>query len=125
MVDAVTTQVLMNNSRNYVVKFTNLSDATGESLVTKIPTTDLTSHAKLWCVDYDVKVMAIQLFWAGTPNQTLVILGGGTSGSILNASRYGGLWNNAATPTGAVLLSTIGALANSSYTLILEFRKGV
>ena len=36
MADAVTTQVLMDGERLFIGKYTNLSDGTGESKVTKL-----------------------------------------------------------------------------------------
>jgi hypothetical protein len=125
MADTVTTQVLVNNTRNYVVKLTNLSDGTGESLVTKIAASSTFGvHAKLWTVDYDVSGMTVQMFWKGTPNQPIGVFAGYATKGI-EAGRFGGIWNNASSPTGDVLLSTIGAAANSSYLLILEFRLGI
>lgn len=125
MADTVSTQVLVNNARNYVVKLTNQSDGTGETLVTKIAASATFGvHAKLWKVDYDLFNMAVAMFWKGTPNQPIAIFAGYASAGI-DACRYGGVWNNAASPTGDVLLSTVGAAANSAYTIILEFRLGV
>ena len=125
MADIVTTQVLVSNTRNLVVKLTNLSDGTGESLVTKIAASSTFGvHAKLWTVDYDISNMTVQLFWKGTPNQPIGVFAGFATKGI-DASRFGGIWNNATTPTGDLLLSTIGAAANSSYLMILEFRLGV
>ena len=36
MADAVTTQIIQDGPRNAVIKFTNISDGTGESAVDKV-----------------------------------------------------------------------------------------
>ena len=41
MADAVTSQTLMDGERLAIMKFTNISDGTGESLVTKVNVANL------------------------------------------------------------------------------------
>jgi hypothetical protein len=125
MADTVTTQVIVNNARNYVAKFTDLSDATGETNVVKIAASaTFTPHAKLWYIHYDVRNMGVNIQWGGTPNITMLFLSD-TSGGELCFEKFGGIWNNATTPTGAVLFSTIGAAANSTYSVTMHFKLGV
>lgn len=125
MADAVSTQVIVNNARNYVAKFTNVSDGTGEAAVIKIAASaTFTTHAKLWRVWYDVKTFSVRVQWNGTPNSDMLVLGGITGGYI-DGQPWGGIWNNALTPTGAVSFTTIGAAANATYTIVMEFKLGV
>ena len=76
MADAVTTQVLQDGERQYIAKFTNLSDGTGESKVTKIDVSTLAPNSfglacnglkitKVVCQTYD---MGVDLFWVGDPS---------------------------------------------------------
>src|SRR5215467_11626019 len=64
----------------------------------------------------------IKVEWQGTPNAPLLFAGGGGPGE-LNYYRWGGQPNQAASPTGQVLLSTIDFAAGSGYTLVMEFTK--
>ena len=45
MADAVSTQVLLDGERQYIAKFTNISDGTGESKVTKIDVSALAPNS--------------------------------------------------------------------------------
>ena len=45
MADAVTTQVLQDGERLYIAKFTNISDGTGESEVTKVDVSGLNPNS--------------------------------------------------------------------------------
>ena len=76
MADAVTTQVLQDGERQYIAKFTNISDGTGESKVTKIDVSTLNPNSfglacngikitKVVCQTYD---MGVDLFWVGDPS---------------------------------------------------------
>ena len=75
MVDAVSSQVLQDGERQYIAKFTNISDGTGESKVTKIDVSTLAPNSfglacnglkitKVVCQTYD---MGVDLFWVGDP----------------------------------------------------------
>ena len=41
MVDAVTSQTLLDNKTRLIMKFTNISDGTGESAVTKVTASNI------------------------------------------------------------------------------------
>ena len=45
MADAVTSQTIQDDNRKAVLKFTNISDGTGESAVTKIDVSALTKNS--------------------------------------------------------------------------------
>ena len=127
MADAVTSQTIVDNVRTFVGKFTNVSDATGETNVVKVDLSgdipNPTTHLKIWRIWYDCKTMAVRLKWDATSAVDIAILGGF---GFLDFRDFGGLTNNGgAGVTGKITFTTIGAVANASYTIILECKKGV
>ena len=46
MADAVTSQTIVDGERNCVMKFTNVSDGTGESAVKKVDVSALATNSK-------------------------------------------------------------------------------
>ena len=83
MADIVTTQVLSDTSGvKYVAKLTNLSDGSGESLVTKVDASGTTfmsedgnrKIAKIWySVNTTNPKACVELLWAGASNATAVL----------------------------------------------------
>ena len=142
MVDAVTTQILENGPRNWAFSFTNLSDGTGESAVVKVDGSSAgplgvviqgqtfypTKHLKIVEVDYDVKGMALEIIWDATTPQNALVLGGFGHRKF---HRFGGLSqvDSAGTyiigATGKIKFTTLGAMPNSGYTVILRGTKGI
>lgn len=127
MPDTVTTQIILDEARNLVMKFTNFSDGTGENGVTKVNALLLKpnpgAHLKLWRYAYDIKTMNVRIIWEGIPNKDMLVLGG--FANAVDCEFFGGIPNNAAQPTGNVLFTTNGATANASYSIILHFKKNV
>ncbi len=128
MADTTSSQIY-DGARNVVVKFTDVSDGTGLSGATFLDVSTLTPnpgvHLKLRRLQYGIEGMSIRLQWAGTPNADIVLLSNGES--VLDFSRdfSGGIPNNASSPTGNVLISTINATAGGNLTIFAEFYKGV
>ena len=130
MADTVTTQVLSDTSGvKYVAKLTNLSDGSGESLVTKVDASGATfmsedgnrKIAKIWySVNTTNPKACVELLWAGDSNATAVLLGGQGYWDLRTAGNE--ITNNATTPTGDVLLSTKNFANGDNYTIIAEFR---
>ena len=130
MADIVTTQVLSDTSGvKYVAKLTNLSDGSGESLVTKVDASGTTfmsedgnrKIAKIWySVNTTNPKACIELLWAGASNATAVLLGGQGYWDLRTAGNE--ITNNATTPTGDVLLSTRDFVVGDNYTILVEFR---
>ena len=130
MADIVTTQVLSDTSGvKYVAKLTNLSDGSGESLVTKVDASGTTfmsedgnrKIAKIWySVNTTNPKACIELLWAGATNATAVLLGGQGYWDLRTAGNE--ITNNATTPTGDVLLSTRDFVVGDNYTMLVEFR---
>ena len=130
MADTVSTQVLSDTTGvKYVVKMTNISDGSGESLVKKIDastTTFMTENAerkiaKVWfSVNAISKKACVELVWDGATNATGVLLSGQGYWDLRTAGNSIG--NNATTPTGDVLLSTHDFVPGDNYTILVEFR---
>jgi len=130
MADIVTSQTVVDTTGvKYVVKMTNFSDGTGESLVTKVDasaTTFMTedSNRKISKIWYSVNTTnnksAVELLWGGTTNATAMLLSGNGYWDFRDAGNE--IPNNASTPTGDVLLSTRNFANGDNYTIIVEFR---
>ena len=135
MADVVTSQTIVDTSgTKTVMKFTNISDGSGETLVTKMDASALTfmtedatkSLAKIWwSINTTNGKSGVELLWAGTTNSTIGFFSGTgyhdyfTSGNSIP--------NNATltantSPAGDVLISTKGFVAGDNYTIILEVR---
>ena len=130
MADAVTTQTIADTSGvKYVIKMTNISDGTGETLVKKVDASELTfmsedgnrKIARLW---YSVNTAnpksAVEIVWDGATDSTAVILGGNGYLDLRTAGNE--IANDATTPSGDVLLSTKNFAIGDNYTIIVEFR---
>ena len=135
MADVVTSQTIVDTSgTKTVMKFTNMSDGSGETLVTKMDASALTfmtedatkSIAKIWwAVNTTNGKSGVELLWAGTTNSTIGFFSGTgyhdyfTSGNSIP--------NNATltantSPAGDLLISTKGFVAGDNYTIVIEVR---
>ncbi len=131
MADAVTSQTIQDGQRKAVLKFTNISDGTGESAVVKVDVSALASNssgtactgvtvAKIWwqCVG-----MGVQLLFDATANVLVIGLSEDSAG-YHDYSDFTGIPNNAGSgKTGDILFTTIGASSTDTYTVILELVK--
>ena len=131
MADAVTSQTLADGPKYAVMKFTNVSDGSGESAVTKVDVSALASSAdgdacsgvvieRIWwqCIG-----MKVQILWDATSDQFCIELGENQSGNH-DYTIFGGLTNNAgAGKNGDIKFTTVGATSADTYTVILYLRK--
>ena len=131
MADAVTSQTLIDGPQTAVMKFTNVSDGSGQDAVKKVDVSALSNSAgglactgvvieKMWwqCIGMKVKV----LFDADT-DAFCIELGENQSGHH-DYTSFGGLTNNAGTGvTGDILFTTVGHTSADTYTIILYMRK--
>jgi len=70
MADAVTSQTIADGERNVVMKFTNVSDGTGESAVAKVDVSALTSNSRgVACSE--VRIMQVRFALVGMSVQLL------------------------------------------------------
>ena len=130
MADIVTTQTIADTTGvKYVVKLTNFSDGTGETLVTKVDASETTfmttdgnrKISKIWfSINTSNAKAGVELLWNGSTNRTAIFLSG--QGHFDFRPSGNEIPNNAVVPTGDVLLSTRNFLNGDNYTLIVEFR---
>lgn len=129
MADAVTSQTIIDGERKVVMKFTNLSDGTGESAVTKVDVSALQanklgqacSRVTIEKVHYSVSGMVATLLWDATADVRIMDLQGD---GVFCMEQFGGIPNNAgAGVTGDVQLTTTGHSSGDTYTIILEMVK--
>jgi len=131
MADAVTSQTILDGDRLAILKFTNISDGTGETAVNKVIVANLASNqfglACNGCI--------INRVWASTQGMAVNILFDATVDVFaytiptdtfydISFDSFGGIKNNSgAGKTGNIAFTTIGAGANDSYSIILEVIK--
>ena len=130
MADIVTTQTIADTTGvKFVVKLTNSSDGTGETLVKKVDASELTfmsedGNRKISKIWYSINTAnnksAVELIWDGTTNATALPLSGNGYWDLRPAGNE--IPNNATVPTGDVLLSTKNFANGDNYTIIVEFR---
>ena len=131
MADAVTSQTLFDGDKHVVMKFTNISDGTGESAVKKVDVSALESDIygntcssvaieKIWwqCIG-----MKVRLFFDASSDKFIIELGENQSG-YHDYSEFGGIKNNAGSgKTGDIDFTTVGHSSADTYTIILKMRK--
>jgi len=131
MADAVTSQTLFDGDKHVVMKFTNISDGSGESAVKKVDVSALESDIngntctsvaieKIWwqCIG-----MKVRMFFDATSDAFIIELGENQSG-YHDYSEFGGIKNNAGSgKTGDIDFTTVGHSSADTYTIILKMRK--
>ena len=131
MADAVTSQTLLDGERLAIMKFTNISDGTGETAVTKVNVSTLTKYgAGFACTGVTVtKItsvghgMEVRMYWDATTDVPFFL-------STINTNyendfaTIGGITNNSGTgKNGNIVFSTADASAGDTYTVVLEMVK--
>jgi hypothetical protein len=131
MADAVTTQILFDGERTAIMKFTDISDGTGETKVLKVDVSALnpSSFSKACDGVTITKIhalthgMEVDMYWDATTDVFILSIPQNTMYSM-DLTQFGGLWNDAGTgKTGDVLFSTRDASAGDTYAIILEMVK--
>jgi hypothetical protein len=131
MADAVATQTIIDGSKTAVLKFTNVSDGSGESDVVKVDVSALSNNSlgqactgatieKIWwqCIG-----MKVQVLFDATSNLFCIELGENQSGHH-DYTSFGGLPNNAGSgKTGDIVFTTVGHTSADSYTIIMQVKK--
>ena len=130
MADTVSVQTLTDTTGvKFAVKMTNISDGTGENLVTKVDasnTTFMTEDGErkiskiYWSVNTQSGKSSVELLWAGATSATAVSLSGQGFWDLRADGNE--ITNNATTPTGDVLLSTRNFATGDNYTILVVFR---
>ena len=135
MADAVTSQTIVDTEKRVVMKFTNLSDGNGEAAVKKVDVSALTAHpdgtaCSIVTIDqilYDVGGMRVLIDFDASTNVAALVLGGSAAaGNVqghMDFRSFGGIKNNASSPTGDIDFTTSGHTNLDHYTIVLEMRK--
>ena len=136
MADAVTSQTLSDGDRIAVVKFTNISDGSGEASVAKVDVSALANNsagaacalATIEQVWYDIGGMRVALEWNATTNVVAAVLGGsaaaGPGSGYMDFRSFGGVKNTLASGyDGDIDLTTHGHTNHDHYTIVLQLRK--
>ena len=136
MADAVTSQTLSDGDRIAVMKFTNLSDGSGESSVAKVDVSALAANsageecalASIEQIWYDIGGMRVALEWNATTNVVAAVLGGsaaaGNVSGHMDFRSFGGIKNTEASGAdGDIDLTTSGHTNLDHYTVVLQLRK--
>ena len=131
MADAVTSQTIIDGQKTAVMKFTNVSDGSGEDAVTKVDVSALAALPdgtvctgvtieRIWwqCIG-----MKVQILFNASTDAFCIELGENQSGEH-DYTSFGGLTNNAGSgKTGDINFTTVGHTSADTYTIILTMRK--
>ena len=131
MADAVTTQTIQDGQRKAVMKFTNVSDGTGESAVAKVDVSALQANANgdactsvtIQRIYWATRGMGVNLFFDATSNVLITGLPAESTGDEYY-DNFTGIPNNAGSgKTGDILFTTVGHSSGDTYSIILELVK--
>ena len=130
MADAVTSQTLQDGDKSVVMKFTNISDGTGESAVKKVDVSALQTQSgtdaactgvsiqQIW---YECNGMSVDLLWDASTDVIAWTLSGygffdfRSCGPIINNSGSG--------KTGDIMFTTTGHASGDRYAIVLKMGK--
>jgi len=131
MADAVTSQTIIDGERNCVMKFTNVSDGTGESAVAKVDVSALSSNSagkacsevRIMRVSHAIVGMSVQIFFNASTNVIAMELAESSNGHM-DFKSFGGMPNNAGSgKNGDILFTTKGHSSGDTYSIVLEMVK--
>lgn len=129
MADTVDTLDIFKGTKKYVVRFTNISDGTGESAVAKVVKAGLTgptgvAPSKLVVEEIYWSVQgftSVRLHWNHTAADEIAVLSSGNG--YMNPGKAGGLVDPAsAGGTGDIQFTTAGAVVGATYDITLVIR---
>ena len=131
MADAVTSQTIQDGEKTAILKFTNVSDGTGESAVKKVDVSALTKNsAGQTCTSVSVA----RIYWATVGMSVKLEFDASTNVLILGLPAdstgdeyydlFTGIPNNAGSGvTGDIDFTTTGHSSGDSYSIILVLNK--
>jgi hypothetical protein len=132
MADTVTSQTIEDGPRTAIFAFTNVSDGTGESAVTKIDVSTLSKNpvdnaactsVQIECIWYSTIGMGVEILFDATTDVLAWELPADYSDS-LDFSEFVGIPNNAGSgKTGDINFTTVGHSLGDSYSVILKVKK--
>ena len=131
MADTVTSQTIQDGERVAVLKFTNVSDGTGESAVKKVDVSALTTNS---AGESCTSVSIARIYWAcvgmrvniefdATTNVLAIPLPADSTGDEYY-DLFSGIPNNAGSGvTGDIDFTTVGHSSGDAYSIILVLNK--
>lgn len=126
MADAVTSQTLFDGTGKIVMKFTNISDGTGEAAVLKVDVSTLTPAAdevRIEKIIYSTAGMSVDILWDATTDVLAWHIPADRTGEFCFGKEFP-IRNNAGSgKTGDIMFTTIGHSSGDRYTIVLEMRK--
>lgn len=142
MADATTSQTLFDDGGHVLMLFTNVSDGTGESAVTKVDASALvgggsTTRYAVEAIAWANVGMGFSLYWdattdvlffttGNTTSQGFIDFVNGPSGQVGTGDAKTGITNNAGTGVnGDIVLTTAGHTSGDVYWFMLWLRKTV
>ena len=131
MADAVASQTIQDGERTAVMRFTNVSDGTGESAVVKVDVSALAANsAGQSCTEVAIQRiywatvgMSVKLDFDATANALLVGLPADSTGDEYYDNFTAIPINAGSGKTGDVLITTPGHSSGDTYSIILEMIK--
>lgn len=128
MADTVTSKVIYDGAYYYTIQLTCLSDGTGESAVTKVGISTLTTPDGTPCTRTTIVGLvwniggftSIRLFWDRTTDVTIARMSGAMG---IDYGAMGGLADTTTGDTGDILLTSSGAVFGAAYTIDIILRK--
>ena len=132
MADLVASTVMQDGARTAVLRFTNVSDGSGESAVVKVDASALaamtngekSTNIKIMKCWWSISGMDVDILFNASTNIFAISLTSDGAG-YLDFSSFGGLSNTAGSgKNGDILFTTRGHTNLDTYTIILEVQKG-
>ena len=131
MANTVTGPTIQYDYDNCIMKFTNVSDGTGESAVAKVDVSALAansagtscSEVRVVRVSHAIVGMSVQMFFNATTNVLLMQLAESSNGHM-DFKDFSGIPNNAGSgKNGDILFTTVGHSSGDTYSIVLEMVK--
>ena len=132
MADAVATQTIQDGGQTAIFRFTNVSDGTGESAVTKIDVSGLTTNpvTKMSCDSVSIEKiwfsnigMGVKIYFDATTDVLVIQLPADWTDE-LDFSEFSGVPDNAGSgTTGDIQFTTVGHSSGDSYTIVMKVIK--
>jgi len=130
MANTVTSQTLVDDGQNVVIKLTNESDGTAETALKKVDVSALEEKDGDACAEVvierivaDISGMTVKMLWDATANVLCHTISGSGTTDFRDLGCKG-LTNNAgAGKTGDLLFTTVGHTSGDYYSIILYMKK--
>ena len=132
MADAVATQTIQDGAQKAIFRFTNVSDGTGESAVTKIDVSGLTTNpvTGMSCSSVSIEKLSFSNIGMGVKiyfdasTDVLVIQLPADWADEFDFSEFSGIPDNAGSgATGDIQFTTVGHSSGDSYTIVMTVIK--